>query len=141
MVKNIHKGMIARADADVDTGVTRKETVAEVLADFNTQLMEKGVKVALLLPEVKEKGACQKRWVHGCCTTQGECNALAVGEKEGDTCCKCCKKGGSGCRGGRGNGCRGRRESYREKKERRSIRILVERVTGNEAIEVEVEKV
>ena len=137
VVKNLHKGMIARANEGVDTGVTRKETVAEVLVDFNTQLMEKGVKVALLLPEVREKGVCKKRWVHGCCTTQGECNALAAGEKEGDTCCKCCGKGDQGKEGSRGKGCRGRRETFREKRERRSVRILVERLTGDDKTEVE----
>lgn len=133
-LKNLHNGLLGQtSQGDMEKeGMGKKgekkepQTVADVLASFNAQLVPGGVHVSLLLPE--QKGRKKK----GCCTVQGTCNGMDNTEsREGSKYCKCYRKGGWGCKSTRGRGCRGRMESCKERRERKSVRILIEGVGGD----------
>ena len=146
ILKNLNKGLrgeMSRFDVEQrTTEIGEKkdqqgQTVRDVLANFNARLAPEGVKVSLLLPEKEErkKGCYNRKYAQECCTTRGVCNGADIVEgKEAERCCKCCREGGWGCKGGRGKGCKGRTESCRERRERRSVRVLVEKVGGEQSI-------
>ena len=141
--KNLHNGLLGHmSQGDMEKeGMGKKgeekgeekeqQTVADVLASFNAQLVPGGVHVSLLLPEQKgrkKNGCCKRQYVQGCCTYNGMDNTES---EEGNKCCKCCRKGGWGCKSTRGRGCKGRMESCKERRERKSVRILIEGVGGD----------